>query len=149
MTKLSSSDSSSLPLAQPKYNFKLFLKKKIKFLGFHAKVLVKTSLMYELLMYLHWYRWSQSNFFSCSTETRRTYTLRTKFKFSCFHAVVPTCEDLSIDVSITNVRLILTKLWWFLFLRVKMDGQTYRQTRFCNLHEETSPSGGRGCIIRV
>ena len=26
-----------------------------------------------------------------------------------------TCEDLSIDVSITNVGLILTKLWQFLF----------------------------------
>ena len=29
--------------------------------------------------------------------------------FSC----CSTCEDLSIDVSITNVGLILTKLWWF------------------------------------
>ena len=26
-----------------------------------------------------------------------------------------TCEDLPIDASITNVGLILTKLWWFLF----------------------------------
>ena len=26
-----------------------------------------------------------------------------------------TCEDLSIDVSITNVGLILTKQWWYLF----------------------------------
>ena len=26
-----------------------------------------------------------------------------------------TREDLSIDASITNVELILTKLWWFLF----------------------------------
>ena len=34
-----------------------------------------------------------------------------------------THEDLSIDVSITNVGLILTKLWWFLFLGC---GQTDR-----------------------
>ena len=32
-----------------------------------------------------------------------------------FHAVVPTHEDLSIDVSITNVGLILTKPGLFLF----------------------------------
>ena len=38
-----------------------------------------------------------------------------KFKFSGFHFVASTREDLSIDVSITNVGLILTKLWWFLF----------------------------------
>ena len=40
-----------------------------------------------------------------------------------------TCEDLSIDVSITNVGLILTKLWWFLFSGYgQMDRQTDRQT---------------------
>ena len=33
-----------------------------------------------------------------------------KKKFEGFHAVVPTREDLSIDLSITNVGLILTKL---------------------------------------
>ena len=32
-----------------------------------------------------------------------------------FHAVVPTHEDLSIEVSITAVGLALTKLGWFLF----------------------------------
>ena len=36
-----------------------------------------------------------------------------KFTFLGFHAVVATREDLSIDISITNVGLILTKLWWF------------------------------------
>ena len=36
-----------------------------------------------------------------------------------------TCEDLSIDVSIINVGLILTKLWWYLFSGC---GQTDRQT---------------------
>ena len=40
-----------------------------------------------------------------------------------------TREDLSIDVSITNVGLILTKLWWFLFSGYgQMDRQTDRQT---------------------
>ena len=33
------------------------------------------------------------------------------FKFLGFHGVVPTREDLSIDVSIITVGLILTKLW--------------------------------------
>ena len=33
-----------------------------------------------------------------------------KFTFLGFHVVVATCEDLSIDVLITNVGLILTKL---------------------------------------
>ena len=38
-----------------------------------------------------------------------------------------TREDLSIDVSITNVGLILTKLWWFLFSGYgQMDRQTDR-----------------------
>ena len=77
-----------------------------------------------------------------------------------------TREDLSIDVSITNVGLILTKLGWFLssFLGVQTD----RQTRFWNPHMETCRHtknfnsklkirswlsipiclpGGRGCII--
>ena len=44
-----------------------------------------------------------------------------------------TREDLSIDVSITNVGLILTKLWWFLFsgygqMDRQTDGQTDRRT---------------------
>ena len=49
-----------------------------------------------------------------------------------------TREDLSIDVSITNVGLILTKLWWFLFSGYgQMDRRTDRQTRFWNPHMET------------
>ena len=46
---------------------------------------------------------------------------------------IPWCsthEDLSIDVSITNVGLTLTKLWRFLF-------SGYGQTRFWNPHMET------------
>ena len=33
-----------------------------------------------------------------------------KISFLCFYVVASTCEDLSIDVSITNVGLILMKL---------------------------------------
>ena len=47
-----------------------------------------------------------------------------------------TCEDLSIDVSITNVGLTLTKLGWFLFSGYgQMDGRT--ETWFWNPHMET------------
>ena len=58
------------------------------------------------------------------------------FGFPC----CTTREDLSIDVSITNVGLILTKLWWFLFSGYgQMDRQTDRQTEtgFWNPHMET------------
>ena len=49
-----------------------------------------------------------------------------------------TREDLSIDVSITNVGLILTKLWWYLFSGCgQTDGRTDRQTGFWNPHMET------------
>ena len=51
----------------------------------------------------------------------------------CFHAEIIV---ISIDVSVTNVGLILTKLkGWFLF---SGSGQTDRQTRFRNPHMETS-----------
>ena len=52
------------------------------------------------------------------------------FGFPC----CSTREDLSIYVSITNVGLILTKLWWFLFSGY---GQMDRQTGFWNPHMET------------
>ena len=50
--------------------------------------------------------------------------------------------DLSIDVSITNVGLILTKLWWYLFSGCgqtdrQKDRWTDRQTGFWNPHMET------------
>ena len=54
---------------------------------------------------------------STSQNWIRTF-LKKKFKFSGFHyvgRVASTHEDLSIDASISNVGLILTKLWWFLF----------------------------------
>ena len=40
----------------------------------------------------------------------QTFEKKKKFIFWGFHDEVPTREDLSIDVSITNVGLILTKL---------------------------------------
>ena len=48
-----------------------------------------------------------------------------------------TRENLSIDVTITNVGLILTKLGWFLFSGYgQMDRRTDRQTWFWNPHME-------------
>ena len=52
-------------------------------------------------------------------------------------------EDISIDVSIASVGLILTKLWWLFTRGVgvqtdrQMDRRTDRQTRFWNPHMET------------
>ena len=62
-----------------------------------------------------------------------------KIKFLGFHgAWCSTRENLSIDVSITDVGLILTKLWWFLFSGYgQMDRQTDGQTWFWNPHMET------------
>ena len=60
---------------------------------------------------------SNSNFF----EKKKNQI----FGFPC----CSTREDLFIDVSITNVGLILTKLWWFLFSGYgQMDRQTDRRT---------------------
>ena len=42
-----------------------------------------------------------------------------------------TYENLSIDVSITNVGLILTKLWWFLFSGYRNSG--YGQNSFSSI----------------
>ena len=92
-----------------KFEFRTFLKKKIKLLGFHDVVLVRTfPLMYQLLMYR-----------TDNDEAKVISALRQKSKFE-FRTFLkkkifgfPRCstrEDLSIDVSITNVGLILTKL---------------------------------------
>ena len=54
-------------------------------------------------------------------QFRRFRTFWKKFKFLGFHGVGSTREDHSIDVSITNVGLILTKLRWFqLFIKIKI-----------------------------
>ena len=71
---------------------------------------------------------------------------KSKFNFELFEKKnlifgFPWCstrEDLSIDVSITNVGLILTKLYSVIsFLGVRTDERTDRQTRFWNPHMET------------
>ena len=73
--------------------------------------------------------------FSTSQNTSqiqfRTFLKKNQiFWFPC----CSTSEDLSIDVSITNVGLILTKPGWFLFSGYgQMDGQT----GFWNPHMET------------
>ena len=104
-----------------KFNLKLFWKKKIKFSCFHGVVLVKTfPLMHQLLMY-DWYWRSQGDFFSRGTDTRGTdkiqfcqfQTFLKKLKKKKCIQCCSTREDFSIDVSITNVGLILTKLRWF------------------------------------
>ena len=97
-----------------------FLKKKIKFFGSHVVVLVKTFPLTYQLFTKDWYWRSQGDFFSRQTETRGTdriqfrqfRTFWKKFHISGF-PWSSTREDLSIDVSITNVGLILTKLRWF------------------------------------
>ena len=87
---------------------------KFIFLGFHVVVPVKT------------YHWCINyQFRSDMDETKVISALRqkSKFVFRTFKKKnqifgFPWCstrEDLSIDVSITNVGLILTKLWRFLF----------------------------------
>ena len=76
-----------------------------------------------------------SGFQLFSTSQNSNFKLFWKKKNPIF--VFPCCstrEDLPIDVSITNVGLILTKLWWFLFSGY---GQIDRQTGFWNPHMET------------
>ena len=101
--------------AQVKFNFKLFWKK----IGSYVLVLVKTfPLTYQLLMQ-DWYWQSQGDFFSRRTETRgtdrnqfrrfQTFWKNHIFEFPWWS----TREDHSIDASITNVGLILTKIRWF------------------------------------
>ena len=97
-----------------------FKKKKNQiFESFHAVVHVKTfPLMYQLLMYrviLTKLRWFQL-FVASQNSNFELYWKKKKKKINCFG--FPWCstrEDLSIDASITNVGLILTKPGLFLF----------------------------------
>ena len=105
-----------------KFNFELF-SKKINFMGFNAVVLVNTfPLMYQLLMY-DWYRWRSIR--GTDKIQFRTFSKNQLFGFS-------RCS--TIDVSITNVGLILTKPGWFLYPGYR---QTDRRTRFWNPDMET------------
>ena len=58
-------------------------------------------------------RWFQL-FFKSQNSNFWTF-LKKKIKLRIGFSWCRTLEDLAIDVSITNVGLILTKLWWFLF----------------------------------
>ena len=109
-----------------------FFFKKIQFLGFHGVVLVKTfSLMYQLATNVELIVTK----LKVISALRQTIKIQVKIQLSFFFKKIKclgfhTCEDLSIDVSITDVGLILTKLELFLFW-----GD--RQTLFQNRHMET------------
>ena len=55
------------------------------------------------------------------------------FKFLGFHAIVATREDLSIDISITNVGLILTKLRRFQLFR-KSQNSNFKLKKKLGFH---------------
>ena len=118
-----------------------FLEKKNKFFGSHVVVLVKTfPLTYQLLMY-DWYWRSYGDFFSRHSETRGTDRIqfrqfRTFWKIHIFG--FPWCstrENLFIDVLITNVGLILTKLRWFqLFVKIWISNFFEKKIKFLGFH---------------
>ena len=113
-------------------NFELFWKKKNQILGFpwcstreDPSIDVSFTNVRLILTKLRWFQLfvkSQNSNFELFWKKIQIFGF-------------PWCstrEDLSIDVSITNVGLILTKLWWYLFLGVRTDrrtdGRTDRQT---------------------
>ena len=108
-------------------NFKKFTSS-----GFHGHVvvLVKTFPITNVGLILTKLRWFQP--FSISQNSN--FGLFWKKLQILRFPYCSTREDLSIDVSITNVGLILTKPGWFLFSGY---GQMDRQTRFWNPHMET------------
>ena len=82
-------------------------------MGFHVVLLVKTFLlMYQLATNVVRTDINEAKVISAlqhkSKNTRQNSIL--SFKILCFHVVASTRDDLSIDVSITNLVLILTKL---------------------------------------
>ena len=115
-----------------KFEFRTFLKKKSNFWvsdcstreDFSIDVsITNVGLILTKLRLFQLFAKSQNSNFELFWEKNQI------FGFPC----CITREDLSIDVSITNVGLILTKLWWFLFsgygqMDRQTDGQTDRQT---------------------
>ena len=69
---------------------------------------VSITIVGLILTKLGWFQ-----LFGTSQNSISNFLKKKKKKKISFHGVVGTHEDLSIDVSITNVGLILTKLWWF------------------------------------
>ena len=101
---------------QVKFNFEL-KKKKVKFFGSHVVVLVKTfRLTYQLLMLgLILTKPGRFLFSANGNSGYEKNSISSILNFlKTFHIFgfpgCSTCEDHSIDVSITNVGLILTKL---------------------------------------
>ena len=69
---------------------------------------------------LEWFQLFDTSQNSISNFKKSQTKYKSKFNFDFFWKKIKflccsTREDLFIDVSITNVGLILTKLWWFLF----------------------------------
>ena len=94
--------------------FQTFLKKKIKFLGFHVVVATREDLSIDVSitdvgLILTKLRWFQLFVKSQILNFKLFWKKITIFGFP----LCSTREDLSIDASITNVGLILTKLRWF------------------------------------
>ena len=133
-----------------KFEFRTFLKKKNQIFGFpwcstreDLSIDVSITNVGLILTKLRWFQ------FFVKSQNSNFELFWTKIQIFGF----PWCstrEDLSIDVSITNVGLILTKLWWYLFSGCgQTDGQTDRrtdrqtdrrtdrQTRIWNPHMET------------
>ena len=89
---------------------------KFTFLGFHVVVLNSEDLSIDvwitnvwlILMKLRWFQ-------LCVTSQNLNFKLFWKNNQNFWFPWCSTRWDLSIDVSVTNVGLILTKIWWFLF----------------------------------
>ena len=147
--------------------FLTFLKIKIKFLGFHGVVLMKTfPLMYQLLLDvdprrdddaspMSTYRcmlrptWMISSLWHKSKFNFEFKKEEVKIQFRIFLNQIimfpcsSTLEDLSIDVSDTNVGLILTKLRRFqLFVKIRISNFFEKKTYFgfpwCSTREDLS-----------
>ena len=122
-----------------KFNFKFFWKKKFMFPCCSTRedlsIDVSIGIVGLILANLGWFQLFGTSRNSISNFFEKKISI---LGFIC----CSTREGLSIDVSITNVGLILTKLWWFLFSGCgQMDRRTERQTdgqtRFWNPHMET------------
>ena len=100
--------------------FRNFFEKKFKFFGSHVVVATREDLSVDVsITNVGLMLTKPGRFFSRHTETRGTDRIQFRqfrtfwkfFTFLGFHGVI--LEDYYIDVSITNVGLILTKLRWF------------------------------------
>ena len=115
-------------------NFKLFWKKNHIFrfpcCSTREDLSIDMSITNVRLILTKW-RWFQLFSTSQNLNFEPFFFKNQIFGFPC----CSTREDVSIDWSITNVRLILTKLWWFLFSGYGQM-ETDRQTRFWNPHME-------------